>query len=40
MGSEMCIRDRSLIDKDPTLNLHNDLKKVLKNASTADINLG
>ena len=30
----------SLIDKDPTLNLHNDLKKVLKNASTADINLG
>ena len=29
-----------LIDKDPTLNLHNDLKKVLKNASTTDINLG
>ena len=29
-----------LIDKDPTLNLHNDLKKVLKNASNTDINLG
>ena len=30
----------SLIDTDPTLNLYSDLKKVLKNASTTDINLG